>query len=399
MLIDKGGQTMKPPASLCVVCKGTKHMCGLNYCPLLESLKAKRFIHVKKDVFGPSEMLFAGSYGYPNVSIGPLVSSSNIQNIEKMYSMEYKGIIEYMSSQIRGKRFRHISSKMDDEMTDVALSTKPVDVEMGFSRALNTKIKFSPITQPVIAGAPIKYLREIGNPKIPKFVDSLVEDKVKSTEAIPELFRKGYDNYYITKILSAGTLGKNPHIVPTRWSITAVDDMLAKEMRNKIHDFESINKIYVFSNEKFMNHFEVILLPGTWRFENFETWAPNTTWAMNAIESITTEEYEGYNGRTKYADKQVGGYYASRFAVLEYLYKLRKQATAVVIREVHTGYKYPLGVWEVRENVRHAFANVRKSFSTLKDALEDISTRLNLPVQRYTKVSKIFGQTRIVDWA
>lgn len=390
---------MKPPASLCVICKGTKHLCGLSYCPLLESTKAKRFIHVSKDVFGPSENLFIGSYGYPNVSLGPLVSSSKIQDIKKMYSMDYKGIINYMSSQIRGKSFRHIYSRIDSEMSDVALSIRSVDVEMGFTRSLNTKIKFSPITQPVIIGAPIKYFREVDNPRIPKLVDSLIDDKVKSVNAVSELFTKGYDNYYITKVLSTGVLGQKPHIVPTRWSITAVDDMLAKELRNKIHDFKSIDKIYVFSNERFMNHFEVILLPGNWSFENFETWAPNTTWAMGATSPITTEEYEGYNGRTKYADKQTGGYYASRLAVLEYLYKIRKQANVVVIREVHTGYKYPLGVWEVRENIRHAFTNTRKSFSTVKDALEDISTRLSLSVLKYTQMSKILGQTRIIDWA
>ncbi len=391
---------MKPPSSLCVICKGTKHLCGLPYCPILESFKSKKKTakHMKREVYGPSNNLFVGSYGYPNVSLGPLVSEKEYLNTPKLYNLDYKDVIEYMSSQVRGKQFRHINSRMETEMTEIALSTKPVDVEIGFTRTPDTEIKFSSITQPVIVGAPIKYLKEVGNPKIPGLVDELMEEKVKSTNAIAELFEKGYDNYYITNLLSSGTLGKNPHIVPTRWSITATDDTLAKIMRNKIHDYKTISDIYVFHSEKFMNHFEILLLPGTWQFENFEAWAPGSTWAVNAREPVITEEYEGYHGRTKYANKQAGGYYASRFAVLEYLYKLKRQAIVVVIREVKEGYMYPLGVWEVRENVRNALKSKPIKFSTKRDALDNINSRLTLNISKYTKLSKILGQTRITEW-
>ena len=58
----------------------------------------------------------------------------------------------------------------------------------------------------------------------------------------------------------------------------------------------------------------------------------------------------------------------------------------------------PVGVWEVRENVRHAFMNPAKKFDTLKEALADINTRLMIPVEEYVKKSEILRQRRLSEF-
>ncbi|MBU4300891.1 hypothetical protein L6303_07310, partial [archaeon] len=118
-----------------------------------------------------------------------------------------------------------------------------------------------------------------------------------------------------------------------------------------------------------------------------------------AMDSPTiTQESEGFDGRTKYAIKEGGGYYAGRFAVCEQLEKMRRQATAVVFREIYDTYIMPVGCWEIRENVRHAFENKPRKFNTMNDALADIKARLHIPMDEYLKKSALLQQRRLSDF-
>ncbi|MFN3528143.1 MAG: hypothetical protein ACK4YO_03480, partial [Candidatus Altarchaeaceae archaeon] len=74
------------------------------------------------------------------------------------------------------------------------------------------------------------------------------------------------------------------------------------------------------------NHFEILLIPGNWEFEQFEAWAPDTLWTIGNESYAINLEAEYYKGRNDYAIKEGGGYYASRLAVLEYLKKIKRQA-------------------------------------------------------------------------
>ena len=55
-------------------------------------------------------------------------------------------------------------------------------------------------------------------------------------------------------------------------------------------------------------------------------------------------------------------------AVLEALEKEGKQAGAIILREARQGY-IPLGVFNVRENVRHAMGSVPREFNGLPELL------------------------------
>jgi len=275
------------------------------------------------------------------------------------------------------------------------------------------------------ASAPLKNLRVADNPKIPKKVDEVVEEGMLAKEAINELYSHGFDNYYLTKLLTAGILGKpqNKKLVPTRWSITATDDMLGKKMMEEVKQLPELSEIRIYSTEYLHNHFEILLLPGAWEFEQFEAWAPSTLWNMQKLQEMgldisvprkkvepsvsqsapnsfsVAHEYEPNWGRSIYAQSEAGGYYAGRYGTLwGLLNKVKRQARAVVFREIGEEYTVPVGVWEVRENAVHCFDEKPEVFAEVGEALKHLAGRLRVPIPEYLKKSQIIGQRKLSDF-
>jgi hypothetical protein len=64
------------------------------------------------------------------------------------------------------------------------------------------------------------------------------------------------------------------------------------------------------------------------------------------------------------------------------------------LREAHSGYIMPVGVWNVRENVRNAYKSPHQSFPTLATALEHIQTRLDIRMKKWLRTSRILADIR-----
>ncbi|MCD6575675.1 MAG: hypothetical protein J7K73_00775 [Nanoarchaeota archaeon] len=396
---------MVAPANLCVICKGGKHLCGVNPCPLLAKFNVKQKLEIGREFSGPSTSVFVGHSNYPNVFVGPIGAIENenlVDNPAKWFGMEYSKIIEMRSLTIRSKAVQNVKSKnrFVEENQLLAMSKKPTDVDLKFLKKPNFKVSFSDVTQPMGPSAPIEKMKIVENPKIPHKVDKVVDDELKAVEQVNVLY-KNFDIYYITNIFTSGALGKyeNQKLVPTRWSITAVDDILAKEMMKRIREYPEVNSYFVYESKYLDNHFVILLMPGRWEYENFEAWALGSSWAQQAKETFFLEEYEPFEGRKTYADKEGGGYYAARFAVCEALDKMKRQARVIVFREISEGYIVPLGVWQVRENVRNAMKSDPKKFQTLGEALSYINSKLSIPISRYKQQSRILQQKSLFDFA
>ncbi len=132
-----------------------------------------------------------------------------------------------------------------------------------------------------------------------------------------------------------------------------------------------------------------------------EAWYPGTVWNPNGSSVAIYSDWEGNNGRTTYA--AIGGcYYSARLAVCELLLKERRQATAIVLREARPGYIMPIGVWQVRENVRNAMRQKPYKFNTLAQSLQFISGKFEIPLQRWISQSQLLQkalfQRRISDF-
>lgn len=388
----------------CHICKGTRRMCGLDCCPLLSKLAAMRGGAGrlgKKTVFGESAEVFVGSFGYPAVSWGPVLPLGEYAGEREIYEMGYERIIEHRVNVVRGKRYGGIrpEGRLAEETRDVAMSARPIDVEMRFSKEPVFNPSFSSIAQPMGASGTMEDVKLCENPKIPGKADELLHERARAREIAAEMFDGGMDNYYITKVLSAGLLGMKDDrkMVPTRWSITATDDMLGKHIMGRVRGYQEVSDFYVLSHESLSNHFEIIVMPGKWEFENFEAWAPGTIWTLGGGGFRVSQEHEPFGGRTAYAESQAGGYYAARIGVLEFLDRIRRQGRVVSIREVYEGYQVPVGVFQVRENVRDATLNVRK-YSTLGEALGSAGGRLRGDISGYVGRSIILRQRRLGEF-
>lgn len=388
--------------NICVICKG-RNFCGNYPCPLIPRFKIKD-LKLDYEFFGPSTSVFIGHLNYPNVFVGPICAIKNeeiVDNPKKWFGFNYQKIVEIRSLTIRSKLVQNVKAKNKfiEENQLLAISNKPTEVEIKFSKRPVYKISFSEITQPMGPSAKIKRMKVIENPKVPLVVDKVIEDDLVAADQVKLLY-KHFDVYYIMNVFSSGVLGKkeNQKLVPTRWSITAIDDILGKILIEKIKGYKEINSFFVYESNYLGNKFSILLIPGKWEYENFEAWAPGSSWARNLKNTLILKEYEPYEGRKSYADKECGGYYAARFAVCEALEKMKRQAKVIVFREISEKYVVPLGVWQVRENVRNAMRSPPKKFETIKEAISYLRMKLKIPIEEYLKISRILQQKSLFDF-
>ncbi len=366
------------------------------------ALRRKMAPKLGESFFGPSPSVFVGHFGYPNVNVGPmgaLEERDSIDDPSKWIKKGYADIIELRSLLIRSKQKQNIFStgRFIGDVQDISLATNNPDIEVGFKKKPLMKISFSQYTQPMGPTGTIEKFRLAENPKIPKYADSVVGDEMRAADASFLLYNKGLDVYKITTILSAGTLGIDKKLVPTRWSITATDDIIAKHLLNEIRGYRQIESVQVFESQNLDNHYLIFLIPGAWEFENFEAWSKGSYWMFSDGAVAIEEEYEPFEGRKSYAEKQAGGYYASRLGIAEHLHRIKRQARVLAIREIYEGYSIPLGVWVVREGVRDAFKQESK-FATLKEAFSYAATRLKWPLQQYIRKSRMLQQRKLLDF-
>ncbi len=378
----------------------------------------------KQDFFGPSPPnLFVGHYGWPSVNWGPMVSLSEgiPDNPKDWYGWDFDQIVRARSMQVRGQAKGGVGAasfpkspgmgreaampRMLADAQEAAMSFSPVDLEMHFSKAPKLAVEFHSIHQPMGPSAPMDKLTLAENSKIPKKVDELVGEGAKAHTAMVELAGAGFDEHYLTRLLTAGVLGRKQgrKLVPTRWGITAVDDTLAKLHMGKIREMKQGSGFLLYFNEYLANRFSVLLMPGAWEYEGFEAWCgPMKCSGATQVPGHSfaiSEEYEPYEGRTDYAQKQGGGYYAARLGVAEALAeKIKTQYRALVIREIMPEYDLPVGVWQIRQQLREAFKKPPQKFGTLAEALSALSSQLKLPLAEYRKQSRLLAQRRLSEF-
>lgn len=404
-------------SGLCVICKGSKLLCGKLRCPIMVRvscyLKSIPLMD-REDIDGASPpSVFVGRIGYPNVYAGPLVppvqaDTSMYDLPELWFGKSIEEIVGFRSMLVRGKQRVHVqrfseAGTVIDKTRELALAVKPVDIELLLTKKPRGNIFMSDEVQPFGPSAPIRDLR-MGNTTWDHHVEKAYSDTdLKAVPAVVELYGKGVLETKIQRAFSVGALGteKNRRFVPTRWSITAVDDIISKYLMEKVKQFPEINEYRIYESRYLDNTFEVLMIPRQWSYEAIEAWYPGTVWNPNGKQVVMFGDWEGYEKRTTYA--QIGGcYYAARLAVSELLMKERRQATVIVLREARPGYIMPVGVWQVRENVKNAMRQKPLMYNTLNEALERIASQFRIPLESWVQESHLIRNTlfqrRITDF-
>jgi hypothetical protein len=352
--------------SLCIQCKGGKMLCGKTSCPLV--LRIKSYVTTTTPlgttIDGASPpSIFVGRIGYPHVFVGPMVppvhkDTSVYDMPEQWMPLDIKEIVQFRMQLIRGKqrtKVHDLNGKLIDSLQELALSKSPADVEMQLLKKPRAGILLDDEVQPMGPSAPLKEVSIQPGGTNKKIEKAFYDTDLKAADAVLMLHQAQVPLSSVQRGLSAGMFGVNTRrkLVPTRWSITAVDSMLSKELMETVKRFPLINEYLLFEEIHLDNRFFVLMIPDAWSYELIEAWYPGTAWNPNSRNILMFGDAEPYTGRTTYAT--IGGcYYAARLAVNEHLLKEKRQARVVILREAHPGYIMPVGVWNVRETVRAA---------------------------------------------
>ncbi len=373
------------------------------------NFKLKNLRNVSKlDSNSPPSVFIGSKLKYPLVNVGilsPLERDENawVYDDSKYWArnnFEIKDVLRLRNSLLNSRfQSRVQDSRMNKKFVEIAkeiaIATKPVDLEIELKNKLNLNKGKDRLITPHGLYAGLKKARITSNIKVHQKLDKVMNDEVKSLEGIEVLYKNNFDEYSLSKILSVGVLGlrKNKKLVPTRWSITATDDTLGKILLKKIRDYKWLEDYELFFGEFLGNQYLIMLFPSVFSYELFELYLPGSSW--NPSQSIkASTDYENYKGRKTYAYQTAGGYYATRLPILEYLEKNKRQAGVLVIRIETPSYWAALGVWVCRESIRKALNNRKLNFSSSEEMINSAKMISRLKYQQ--DLEKIFNKSKII---
>lgn len=277
-------------SSLCIYCRGGRNLCGKTVCPI--TLKALSMVKVSKPidsnfVQGSSPpSVFVGRFGYPKVSVGPMVppilgDTLMMDLPEQWMGSSVETIVDYRYSLLRGKVQANVSeanmgNRLLETLQELSMSVKPVDSEVEFLKRPSGTIYLDDNSQPFGPSAPLKSFKT-GNISSDRRIEKFYYDNdLKSQNAITELYEYGTQVSRIQRAFSVGMFGlkRNRRLVPTRWSITAVDSTISSNLVKKVKNYETIDKFQVYGYVYMDNIYSALLIPQKWSFEWMEAWFP-----------------------------------------------------------------------------------------------------------------------------
>ena len=373
-------------------------MCGINPCPLLAEVRNRLPVVEPTSIVemvGPSPpQLFVGRYGYPDVRAGPSASWLSDNDSEfapsatgdpaDLFGRPLEEVAARHANLITGGQRMKVQEaqrpgQMLETTQEIAMAARSVDVELDFARPIRIgrSPTFDSMSTPLGPAGEVLRAEVVGHSSIPRKVDSIAsETDLLATDAMDELSASAIGEAHISRLLSSGILGREStrRLVPTRWSITATDDMLGKRLWRKVRDLPSIDKVSVYEATYLDNRFHIILTPGLWAFHMLEAWTKGSLWSDSGG---VIGDWEEMKPRTKYADRVTGAYYAARLGVLEHMLSVGRSGACLIWRDIGEGYWAPVGVWLIRETVREAMKQTPKQFDSLKEAVDYVGPRVS----------------------
>jgi len=375
-----------------------------NWIKFLNDNSAKLSLKTLSGATPPS--VFVGRYGYPKVKAGPMMppihgDTTILDKPEMWLGKSLEEIVNYRLSLVRGVstvNVHNISEKYVESLQEVAMTNKSVESEATFEKVpitdleqekdlgLDTdSVSFGPV-------APLKRFKTSSSISVDQRIEDVYYDKdLSAAQGIINLYQDGVEISSIHRVLSIGMLGlqKNRRLVPTRWSISATDDVISADLIKKIETFSIIDLFKVYKYAHLGNYYSIILIPDEiWSFEMQEAWYDNNSGNMRV-----GVDFENANGLDHYPSI-AGAYFAARLSVAEYLFKAKRKAAALVLREIHSEYVMPVGVWQVREGIRRAFEGQAEEIENFEQALSFACIGLSLSKNEWKRKSKMYRSKR-----
>ena len=345
--------------------------------------------------------VFVGSYNYPKVFVGPMVppihgDTSILDSPEKWKGKSLEEIVNFRLNLIRGIQKTSINQtdgRYIENLQEVTMSSKPTDSDLIFYKATSPSVSLDGESAPFGPIGEIKSAKFSGTSSV-KSIEKIFYDKdLKAQDAVLNLYNSGIDISKIQKCFSIGMLGQKRKLVPTKWSITATDDIISKSLTTEILDNNLIDSCRVFSYEHLGNVFSIVLFPHRWIYEMIEAWYSNGILGFGS----DSEDARGINHPPAIA----GAYFAAKLGVVEYLSKKKIQAGVVILREIRPEYAIPVGVWQVREGIREAMKQKYTIAENFDHALLLASNKMSISKSEWLShgnISKIIRQKTLSDF-
>ncbi|MGC1932167.1 MAG: hypothetical protein WA667_24605 [Candidatus Nitrosopolaris sp.] len=382
-----------------------------NWIKFLNDNSAKFSLRTLSGATPPS--VFVGRYGYPKVKVGPMVpplhgDTTILDKPEMWIGKSIEEIVNYRFSLVRGVSnidIHNPSGKYVESLQELAMTSKSVESEVTFEKTPIADIEqekylgldtnsatFGPV-------APLRTFKTSSSISVDQRLENVFYDKdLRAAEGIVNLYQGGVEVSRIHRVLSMGMLGfqKNRRLVPTRWSISATDDIISTSLIKEIETFPTIDFFNVHKHIHLGNYYSVILIPDDiWSFEMQEAWYDNNGNLGVGI------DFENANGLDHYPSI-AGAYFAARLGVTEHLLKRRHKAAALILREIRPEYVMPVGVWQIREGIRKALDGEANQFDNFQNALSFACVNLSVSKSEWIRNSKIYKnmreQMRITDF-
>jgi len=345
--------------------------------------------------------VFVGSYGYPKVWVGPMVppihgDTTVLDSPEQWVGKSLEEIVNFRLNLVRGIQKVTVSKpegRYVENLQDVAMSSGPIDSDIEFQKDT------IPITSIDGESAPFGPIGEVKKANysptstVRPIEKVYYDNDLKAADAILNLYNSGVEISKIQKCFSIGMLGKERRLVPTRWSITATDDIISNALVSNILDYDMIDSCKIFSYDHLGNIFSVILFPHRWLFEMLEAWHDGNSIGFGS-------DYEDAKG-IDHPPAIAGAYFAAKLGVAEYLDKMQRQSGVLILREIQPEYAVPVGVWQIREAVREAMKRKPVNIDTLDNAVNLATKRMSISKSEWFshgKMLKLLHQKSIDDF-
>ena len=360
-----------------------------------ESLSKYGNLFSSNEISGTSPpSVFVGSHNYPKVFVGPLVppihgNTELLDNPEKWKGKSLEEIVNFRLNLVRGIQkvpIGQTEGRYIENLQEVTMSSKPTDLDLIFNKKVSSNISINGESAPFGPIGEIKSAKFSGSTSS-KPIEKIFYDKdIDASDAVLKLYNSGIEISKIQKCFSIGMLGKKRKLVPTKWSITATDDIISKSIVENILENNVIDVCKIFSYEHLGNIFSVILFPRRWMFEMIEAWYSNGIIGFGS-------DYEDARG-IKHPPHIAGAYFAGKLAVSEYLLKNKIQSGVLIFREIRPEYSIPVGVWQVREGIREAMKTTPIVISDFNNAIEIAATKTSVSKKEWIKNGKIIELIR-----
>ena len=322
--------------------------------------------------------IFVGSYGYPKVGVGPMVppvhgDTTLLDSPELWLGKTLEDIVNFRLSLVRGIEkisIQNTQGRFIENLHEVAMSSHSIDTDLQFHKTTLPVTTIDGESAPFGPVGDIKSAKFFGT-RSDKSIERVYYDHdLKAQDAVLTLYNKGVDISKIQKCFSIGMLGKKRKLVPTKWSITATDDIISKSLVSEILEFDLIDSCRIFSHDHLGNMFSVILFPHRWLFEMQEAWHDENKVGFG----FASEDARGIDHPPAIA----GAYFAAKLGVAEYLVQKKLQAAVLVLREIRPEYAVPVGVWQIREAVRAAMKKEPYIAENFVDGVNFASKRMSI---------------------